>query len=208
MNKERTSGQKKKASFPATLCKIIRILTIPALLACLLALVLFFEKREIAWYHFFLLALFDGIIPALSYPVCFLVPKLREKGRDAERKAAFVFSIAGYTGGVIWALLSRAPRVLMTAYLSYFCSVLLLTFVNKVVKLKASGHACGIAGPLVLLAALCGPWYIPLCVCIAAAVVFSSLYLKRHAPKELLFGALCSIVPTVLLWLLYFVILT
>lgn len=74
--------------------------------------------------------------------------------------------------------------------MTYFISVVLLTFVNKVLKVKASGHACSITAPCLLIAMFCGWYHIFPCLLIAAASVWASLYLKRHTVKELLFGAL------------------
>lgn len=74
--------------------------------------------------------------------------------------------------------------------MTYFISVVLLTFVNKVLKVKASGHACSIIAPCLLIAMFCGWYHIFPCLLIAAASVWASLYLKRHTVKELLFGAL------------------
>lgn len=195
--------EKKKNDFLSALSKIIRVVTAPAILAVLVAAVLCFEREAgEPFYEYFLFALFIGIIPILSYPICRLIPKLREKGRDFERKMSFVTSVIGYTAGFVYALIAPVPRTLLVAYVSYFASVVILTFFNKVVKVRASGHACGIFGPLLLVVLLCGLKYLAPCVLILAGVVFSSLYLKRHTVTELVFGALSSGIPVLVSWLL------
>lgn len=174
------------------ICKIIRILTAPAILAVMLSLILMFTYGDAARSRYILLALFTGVIPVLSYPVCFFVPALKRKGRDFERKAAFVSSTVGYTGGVIWAAVSDAPKTVKIVCLTYFLSVLFLILFNKVLKIKASGHACGIFGPLLTIVMYAGyVWIIP-CAVILLLVCFSSLYLKRHTLLQLFLGMLCS----------------
>ena len=196
-------AEKKKSRFLTVLSRIIRILTAPSLLAILLTALLYFEYRDgEPFYEYLLFALFIGVIPMLSYPICRIIPKLRTKGRDFERKLTFVTSILGYTAGFVYALVSSVSRVLLVAYVSYFASVFILAFFNKVLKVRASGHACGIFGPLLLIVLLCGVKYLIPCVLIAAGVVFSSLYLKRHTVRELIFGALSSDLPVLVSWLL------
>ena len=129
--------QTKKNEHLERFAYIVRILTAPSILAVLLATVLFLELEEISFPDYLLLALFEGIIPILGYPICFFVPTLHKKGRDFERKAAFLCSIVGYTGGVIYGLCAQKGTVLLTAYFSYFASVVILTVVNKVFRIKA-----------------------------------------------------------------------
>ena len=193
----------KKNGLLTVLSKIIRILTAPAILAVLVAAVLYFEREQSEpLYEYLLFALFIGIIPILSYPICRLIPALRKKGRDFERKLTFITSIVGYTAGFIYAMIAPVSKPLLVAYISYFASVFILTFFNKVLKVRASGHACGIFGPLLLIVLLFGFKYLIPCVLILAGVVFSSLYLKRHTLPELCFGALSSGIPVFVSWLL------
>ena len=193
----------KKNEHLERLSYIIRILTAPSVLAVLLATVLFLQFRDISFSDYLFLALFDGIIPILGYPICFFVPSLHKRGRDFERKVAFICSIAGYTGGVIYGLCTKNNPTLLTVYFSYFASVVVLTVVNKVFRIKASGHACGIFGPMILTVLLCSPLFLIPCLCIAGLVVFSSLYLKRHTLSQLLLGSLCAAVSVGSVWLIF-----
>ncbi len=195
--------QTKKNEHLERFAYIVRILTAPSVLAVLLATVLFLEFREISFPDFLLLALFEGIIPILGYPICFFVPTLHKQGRDFERKAAFLCSIVGYTGGVIYGLCAQKGTILLTVYFSYFASVVVLTVVNKVFRIKASGHACGIFGPMLLTVLLCSPLFLIPCVCIVGLVIFSSLYLKRHTLSQLILGSLCAAVSVVVVWLIF-----
>ena len=136
--------QTKKNEHLERFAYIVRILTAPSILAVLLATVLFLELEEISFPDYLLLALFEGIIPILGYPICFFVPTLHKKGRDFERKVAFLCSIVGYTGGVIYGLCAQKGTILLTVYFSYFASVVVLTvYPTKVYILGGSVEMSG-----------------------------------------------------------------
>lgn len=63
---------------------------------------------------------------------------------------------------------------------------------NKALKIRASGHACGIAGPIAILIYFVSPWAL-LGIVVLAAAGWASLAMKRHASKELVIGSLLSI---------------
>lgn len=65
----------------------------------------------------------------------------------------------------------------------------LLVF-NKVFKLKASGHACGVIGPVLMMTYF--KLYIPVAVCalFAIPVFIAGVHTKRHTMMQLLGGAL------------------
>ena len=65
---------------------------------------------------------------------------------------------------------------------------MLLTICNKGLHYRASGHASGFTGPLVLLIYLFGWKVIIPCLVIAALIIWSSIYLKRHTAKEIVGG--------------------
>ena len=80
-----------------------------------------------------------------------------------------------------------------TVFLTYFLSIVILTLLNKVIKVRASGHACGIAGPLTLAVYFLGAHSVVWCAVIFAAVIWSSLVLKRHTFGELVWGGLTAV---------------
>ena len=122
------------------------------------------------------------------------LPKFKARGRAGSRALAFVTSAAGYTVGTLYAFLSGATPELKFIFSGYMIALIALTVFNKVFKLKASGHACGILGPLLYAVHFFGiNWIIP-CSVAAVAVVWASLYRKSHTPKELALGALCAAV--------------
>ena len=83
----------------------------------------------------------------------------------------------------------------------YLFSVLLLLIANKLLNLRASGHACGATGPLLI-----GIYYFKALGFIIAALIYAlmlwaSLRIKRHTAKELFFGTGACVLACVLAWL-------
>lgn len=178
----------------AKTARFVRAVTVPPALVCALLLILFFSRRS----------LFSGVaallwslallvlVPLFAYPLAALLPGWEKKGREGERNLAFVMNFAGYTAALLYGLFTRVSAGLLLIYWTYFLSVAVLLLLNKVIRLRASGHACGIAGPLILLCWFFGWAGILPCAAVFAAVVWSSLTLKRHTPRELLVGALSA----------------
>lgn len=133
-------------------------------------------------------------VPLAAYPIAALIPSLRRKGREGQRNLAFVMNLAGYVLAWAYALLSGVSQGLRLIVWTYLLSVAVLTLLNKVVKLRASGHACSLAGPMLLACKLLGwGWLLP-CAALFALVAWSSLTLKRHTPGELALGAASALV--------------
>jgi hypothetical protein len=85
-----------------------------------------------------------------------------------------------------------------TIYLVYFISGLLIILFNKFLKIRASGHACGIVGPLVLATYFLGYQGIITGILIFVLVCWSSLKLKRHTLTQLLWGGLIPLIALLL----------
>jgi len=79
--------------------------------------------------------------------------------------------------------------------MSYFLSGLVLFFVNGAFRFRASGHSCGVAGPLTLLVHFVGQKALVM-VAILVAVFWSRLALGRHTLSELLAGSAIGIGST------------
>ena len=130
----------------------IRKLTVPPIFAMALLLVMYFMHPfcfssvwQLIWGLFFL-----GILPILGYPLQKYIPYFKEKGREGQRTLAMIFSVTGYVLGTLTAFLTQSSSQLCDIYLEYLlCGITMLIF-NKVFHLKASGHACGIAAPVLL----------------------------------------------------------
>ena len=122
--------------------KTLRILTAPP---CMIAWLLVFLRCRggetfsdtaayvVAWIG---LVLF----PLLGYGVWWLVPRLREQGRPGQRKVAFYANFIGYVGCAVygWTCSGASVRLFFN---SYFFTVLLLTVMNALLHVRASGHA-------------------------------------------------------------------
>ena len=134
-----------------------------------------------------------ALIPALAYPLAHVIPSIKAKGRAGSRSLAFVTSAVGYICGTVYAFATNATGDLKFIFCGYLIALVALTVFNKIFKLKASGHACGILGPLLYAVYFFGlAWLIP-CIAVGAAVVWASVYRKSHTPKELVLGGLCAI---------------
>lgn len=189
--------EKQTYSVKYILAKAIRVVTIPPIMVLLLlVLVKNFSNyavfRSFADFAFSLL--FLAIVPFAAYPISYMIPSLSVQGREGQRNLAFLFNLLGYTPALAYGALVNASNSLMLIYSTYFMSVLVLTVFNKVLKIRASGHACCISGPLVLLIYFVGASTVLPGVIVCALVAWSSLELKRHTAKELLYGAFCSVI--------------
>lgn len=183
-------------NFKNKLAKAIRVISVPPLLIMLLLILLYAFRRDIfgnPWDLLCMLVLL-GIVPILAYPLQAVLPGWKEKGREGQRKLAFVLSIIGYTAAMAAGYLMNVSKELQLICNTYFISVVLLTVCNKLLHIRASGHACSMTGPLVFLIYFIGWQYFPVSLIVAAAVIWSSLYLKRHTVKDLILGILVCLI--------------
>ncbi len=170
---------------------IIRVLTVAPLMALVMLLILYFRDPSFfgSFTVFALAIVFLVIFPLLAYPLQRFSPKYKDKGRDGQRTLAFVFAVAGYVFGCLLALfLPTSPSVLII-YASYLLSGGIAMALNRLMHFQASGHACGVTGPFILLVYFgSAAGYIGFAV--LAAAWASSIYMKRHTHLQLLIGAL------------------
>lgn len=68
-------------------------------------------------------------------------------------------------------------------------SVVALTILNKVCKVRASGHACSCTMPYLLFSYFFGLRAVPVCVALYLAEFWASVRLKRHTVKEFILGS-------------------
>ena len=130
---------------------------------------------------------FLTVLPLLAYPLQPLFPHFRDRGREGQRTLAMVFAVAGYLLGSGEAFLANAPVRLKVIFLSYLLSGFLVVLFNKLLHVRASGHACGMAGPFAILASF-GQWAGCLGAPLLAVVWWSSLKTARHTPGQLIAG--------------------
>lgn len=184
------------------LAKAIRIITIPPVLAAGLATALFIYDKALLGDNtqFYAMIFFLTILPAFAYLLQPFLPLFREKGRDGQRRLAFIASAAGYICGVIFAFATAAPITVHIIYWTYLVSVLLLTVFNKATQWKASGHACGVTGPMSMLLYFIGPRSLP-SILVFVLMAWASLKTKRHTLVELILGGIDSVIAFLLVLL-------
>lgn len=182
----------------------IRKITIPPVFAVvLLCLVYFINPAGIGSVWAFLAGiLFLAGLPTLAYPLQKHMPYFKDKGREGQRSLAMLFSFAGYLLGTIVSFAFPVPTELKGIFLEYlFCGISMLVL-NKVFKLKASGHACGVVGPVIMMIYL--GLYVPSAICalFTVPVFVSSIQTKRHTPLQLLGGSLIPVAMLVIVHLI------
>lgn len=181
------------------IAKITRVITIAPIIALILINILFFFHPNTfnGWFDY-CFALFALVIfPLFGYPVQWIFKVIKGDMRKAERKLVVVFSIIGYIIGTFFAFLLDAPNIQKVMYLTYLLSGLLIGVFTFIFKIDASGHMCGVTGPVALIVYVFGRQYIFLLL-ILVFVIWSSLYLKRHTVKQLIYGTLIPIVALII----------
>jgi len=183
--------------FLNVLSKVIGVVTIPPVFAAAMLSALYFipvpgfdDTLQYVLALFFL-----AVFPMLAYPPQPLIPGYRGRGREGQRNLAFVMSVTGYSLGILSALLIGHSIGYFSVYLSYFLSGLLLSFVNSRLHIKASGHACGLMGPIVAAIWFIGRscWFFLLAV---PALFWARIRSGRHTFLELVSGAGVSLICT------------
>lgn len=191
--------------FKQHLAKSIRVVTVPPFMALLFLIVMYFARQEVFGntLNLILAIGFLVVLPVLAYPIQPFVPYFKDKGRDGQRSLAMWMAIAGYIFGACTAVFLPVSNDLLVIYLTYLLSGISLVLLNKVFKIKASGHACGVAGPIFSLIYFIGPWLL-FGMLILAAVFWASLSMKRHNKSELFIG---TTVPTYALLLAVLIVI-
>lgn len=167
----------------------IRVITVAPIMALVLLLVLIIQAPSTfgGTANFILAVLFLSVFPLLAYPLQPFINKFKDKGREGQRTLAMYFAVAGYILGCLFALALNAPKDVSIIYFSYLLSGSLVLIANKVFHFKASGHACGIAGPFILLVYFQQP-VVYLAILVLGLVWLASLYVKRHTLGQLFIG--------------------
>jgi len=172
--------------------KIISTISVAPLVALYVLTIIYFHDKNIfggnvLWYGISIF--FLTLMPLSAYLLEHVLPAYKTAGREGERKLAFVMCIAGYIIGTLVSFVFRAPPVVRMVFVSYLVSGGILALVNSMMKFKASGHACGVAGPFVVLFYLLGAkvWYVILTL---VPVFWARIAMGRHSLKELISGAM------------------
>ena len=168
---------------------LVRVITVAPIMALVLLLVLFlcapltFGNPE----NFLATVVFLVVVPLLAYPLQPFFSKFKDEGREGQRKLAMLFAVMGYIGGLVIAVVSGAAKSVLMIYITYMISGLFVLLTNKLLHFRASGHACGVAGPFLLLIYFGQPiGYLGVGVLVITWL--TSLYMKRHTWLQLLAG--------------------
>lgn len=182
--------------------KCIRTVTVPPVMVLILLLILYRLNTGVfnTPGELILSILFLSVIPLLAYPLSYVLPKYKDKGREGQRNLAFILNLIGYFGAVVYGITAQVSRQLVFVFWVYLLSVFILILFNKVIGLRASGHACSIVGPLLFAMYFIGAYSVLPCLLILGAILWSSLTLKRHTAKELLLGGLTTCLAFGLCW--------
>ncbi len=176
------------------ICFAARILTVAPIVAIATFTILHFVSPEItgSTLNYVLGIIFVAVFPLLAYPLQPILPYFKKKGRDGQRNLAIYMSVFGYVMGIILAFALRMPDKMQALFLTYFISGILIFIFNKVLKIKASGHACGVAGPIAFLTYIYGPIAL-LGLPLLVVVYWASLGMDRHKISELAVGTVIPI---------------
>ncbi len=186
------------SAFDWKLARAIRILTTAPIAAGALTLTLFYHVPNAFknGTHAALALLFLCALSLLSYPISTLVAPIRKKGRDGQRKLAIIFSVIGYALGFAACMLLNGAPLEKAMFLTYLLSGVGIAL-TTLLHFKASGHACGVAGPIFLLSYALDPkWYA--LTLVLALVFWSSLRLKRHTLPQLVGGSVIPLIALVI----------
>lgn len=190
------------------MARIIRVVTVPPVLVSLLIFILYFSRFYIFKNNvdFILAFILLGIFPVIGYPLQRLLPGLKYKGRDGQRKLAFIMNIIGYTLLLIIGYVRGITADLQFIYLTYFISIIILSFFNKIIHVKASGHACSAVAPLLFLIYFVVRWSIIPSFVIYSLSFWASLVLKRHKLNEFIMGSITCLISFFIAHLFVFTI--
>lgn len=184
--------------------KVIGIITIPPLFVLLVVSWIWVyggvEGFSRIWYLITLALLF--IVPILAYPLSYVLPKIRAQGREGQRNLAFILSLTGYITGVIVGQVGHAPLLILYLFWGYLLTGSTLAFINRILHYKASGHACGLAGPITFLTVVSSGrlWYLFM---LMPFVFWARIKQDRHTIGNMLAGTLAGILPTAMVFFLY-----
>ncbi len=185
-----------KKSIPMKIAHVVRIISVPPVMVGTLIVLLWFLRDDVfasaaeMWVSMSLLAL----VPMLAYPLSVMIPSIRRKGRDGQRSLAMYLSGIGYLAVFIYGFAAGVGDNVMVVYTGYFLSVVILMVLNKLCKVRASGHACSVSGPLVYTAYFLGIWGIIVGTALWGLIFWASLVMKRHTVKEYFLGTLTCLV--------------
>lgn len=184
--------------------KIIRVVTVPPVFAALLTTILYIAMGDAAFanrFHYAEAVFSLSLLPVVPYALCAVIPTLKKRGRKFERTVALIFSVTGYFMGAAFAFFGGGVQVEKVMFATYLCSGLLLAILSFIFKYRASGHACGVAGPVAMLTAYLGAAFLPAAL-LLVPIGISSVRLGRHTVLQVIIGSAVSVISFGAMYLL------
>lgn len=183
----------------------VRIISVPPVMVGILIALLYTLRDDVFATTAEMVVSLCGltILPILAYPLSVLIPPIRRKGREGQRSLAMYLSTLGYVGVFAYGLAAGVGTGLMHIYAGYLFSVVIILIGNKVFKVRISGHACSVSGPLVYSGYFLGIWGIVVGAVCWGVILWASLVMKRHTLKEFILGTLTCLVSFAVGWLIF-----
>lgn len=176
------------------IAKIIRVATVPPVMALVAFTAFLFTDGfyKNIWEYVAAVG-FIALLPVLAYPLQLIIPPFKHQGREGQRNLAFIMCNLGYIFSVLYAIIFKAGAPVTTMLVTYLLSGMTLLFVNKLFKFKASGHSCGLLGPLTALVYFVSPYCLPAGIALLGLALWSSVYMKRHTVMQFIVGGLIPV---------------
>ena len=195
MSPERIRKRRKRA-----LAKALRIITVAPFMAfaaftvMLLCGGVFNNISEYIWTLFFM-----TLLPLTAYPLQKILPPFKYKGRNGQRTLAMIMANVGYILSIGYAIVADISPKLAEGFVTYVLSGASILIINKVFKFKASGHACGAAGPVGVLIYFLGATpqgMISLLLGggLLAAVLWGTIKTHSHTASQFIVGGMIPII--------------
>lgn len=178
------------------IAKVIRGVTVPPVLILIILSILFCSFGEVfaTTGEFVMAVVFLSFVPACAYPLAKIRKGTRENSREGQRNMAFILNFGGYLSALIIGKIIGCSEMMMCVLVSFFMAVMILTFLNKACKIRASGHACSCTLPYLFLSYWFGGATAVICIIFYGIEFWASVELKRHTITEFLAGSVTAFV--------------
>lgn len=194
------SKERKHKRMLRALAKAIRIITVAPFMALTAFTVMFICGGVFqSIYEYLFALLFITVLPLTAYPLQRVLPSFKNKGRKGQRTLAMIMSVIGYILGVIYALIAELSTILTLVFITYLLSGVTLFIINKVFNFKASGHSCGVAGPVSVIIYFMGAnlqgFITLLCgIALLAAALWATIKTHAHTALQFFVGGIIPII--------------
>lgn len=178
------------------IAKVIRVVTVPPIVILIMLSILFcsFGEEFATAGEFVMVVIFLSFVPSFSYLLAKIRKGTSENTREGQRNMAFILNFGGYLLALIIGKSIGCSEMLMCVLVSFFLAVMVLTFLNKVCKIRASGHACSCVLPYLFLSYWFRDLTALICIIFYVIEFWASIKLKRHTVSEFIAGSIIAFV--------------